>query len=345
MKLNTVMRYIATCMYHGVPVKFEHYFKRVKTTQMRSLSAIQPMINDETFSGSIWIRHQQQYSQYNVGYLSQSDRRLITDDSLYLTGSIQKFLTGIRIAQLESEGILNRTDAVKRYFPDINSDKVTLEDLLLHRSGMKAYHPGNLSTYETCIAYILEDSFQADKFGQYEYNDANYILLSKIIEIVTEYSYKENIYQHILRPLKMYQSYFYDEAKGYTVGGMSKVKHTLCATYEEPLVQYYGAGNMYMTLHDIDRLCQAFVNNEVLDADTKQSLIEPSKRYVQDYRFGFGVKKGYFRIRGVLNGVDVTAWFNKEQTIIVASHLILEEDPKRCEHLVEQLYINKQQRK
>lgn len=332
--LNNIKKFVA----FNFPVPLNHYVNKVTRNQFKVKEQLNNLMTDETFFGSILIGRNNKTMQYNIGYLSQTDCHFITDDTLYLTGSIQKFFTGIRMAQLEEQQLLHRKHPIKKYFPAINSEHVILEDLLLHRSGMKAYHPDSANSYDECIRYILKDTFDADKVGEYAYNDGNYVLLSKVIEIVTGQSYKQNILTNIVKPLKMFQTYFYDDVKGLVARPMAQVKDTLCPYYEEPLVQYFGAGNMYMSLHDVYILVNAFLNDALMDPATKASLIRPSDRYKQDYRYGFGVKQGYFRIRGVLNGIEVIAWFNKEQTVIVATNLLNSKDGKKCERLAAQIF-------
>ncbi|WP_414054103.1 serine hydrolase domain-containing protein [Macrococcus equi] len=340
MDVQKVLSYSKTSFNHGAPVNYNYYLKRVQKNQFKMIDKLKKLNVNQPFFGSILIGDYVDNFQYNAGFLKQQDSRLISNDSLYLTGSIQKFMTGIRIAQLEEACYLSRKNLVKNYFPELSNDQVTLEDLLLHRSGMKQYEPGDAKSYEQCIESILQDTFIESIYGQYEYNDGNYVLLSKVIEIVTGKSFKENIIQHILQPLHMYQTYFFDDVQGYFVHGMTNAYGLLCPTLDEPLVHYMGAGNMYMTLNDVQILCHAFVTGKILKQETMDRLIAPFEKYEQDYRYGFGVKKGYYRIRGVLNGIEVIAWFNDKKIVIVATNFIIMDDMKRSEKLVKYLFKN-----
>ena len=68
--------------------------------------------------------------------MKQND--VITATGLYPIASLQKVYTGIAIQKLIDEGKLSLNTKISQFYPSIpNASKITIENLLTHRSGIK----------------------------------------------------------------------------------------------------------------------------------------------------------------------------------------------------------------
>ena len=138
----------------------------------------------------------------------------------FITGSITKSFTALAIQQLISEGKLNSNDSVETFIPEFNilkpdGSKITIGELVTHTSGLatasgdQAFVFKGTYTLETLVSRIIEAETSYFPAGiTYQYSNLNYILLGRIIEIVTGSTYDAAIQSQIFEPLGMAQSGF-----------------------------------------------------------------------------------------------------------------------------------------
>ena len=84
---------------------------------------------------------------YQKGFGYRNAERKTPNDvnSIFQIGSITKQITAAVIMQLQQEGKLSVQDKLSKYFPGFaNGDKITIENLLTHTSGIHNY------TDDTC---------------------------------------------------------------------------------------------------------------------------------------------------------------------------------------------------
>lgn len=136
----------------------------------------------------------------------------MTVDLHHRIGSVTKSFTATLILQLVEEGELSLTDPVSRYVPDVpRGDDITLADLITMRSGIRDYFDSFLAEWisTSSVAYTA-DQMLAVSFGEpplfapdagFDYSNANYLLLGKVVEDVTGNSFKQELDSRIIEPL------------------------------------------------------------------------------------------------------------------------------------------------
>lgn len=270
------------------------------------------------FNGQIRIRHNEKVIMHESYGYKNLNFDPITYDTQFLSASIQKFITGIIIEQLIDEHKLKRTDCVARYIQHI-APHILIEDLLLHISGLTPYKvykdihglDESVSLIEVCGATL--------PYHKFDYNDANFILLAKIIEFVEKTSFRTVVYDRIIDKYQLEHSCFYDETHDATTG-IHQFGEILIEDWHSDLDKYYGAGNMYMSLKDIDTLSQAFARYNIFNVEKTKAIIRPNRFHKQKYRSGISLRGKFLRIRGTLYAHDVVAYFNENTFIAVATN-------------------------
>jgi D-alanyl-D-alanine carboxypeptidase len=142
-------------------------------------------------------------------------------------------MTAAMIYQLQEEGKLATSDLLSKWLPDLaaklpNGDKMTIEMMLTHTTGMKDYFDvtgkdGSIAdgakdkamltrafTPEELVTLVADSGlseFAPAAEGQWKYNNTGYILLGLIIEKATGKSYEENLKERIFEPLGLKQTY------------------------------------------------------------------------------------------------------------------------------------------
>lgn len=152
-------------------------------------------------------------------------------NSHYQIGSNTKMMTAAMIFQLQEEGKLSTTDLLSKWLPEWaakipNGDKITLDMLLTHTSGIYDYINGASGdgplaaiasdrdllvkpfTPEELVQLAIDNGQPTSAPGaEFHYSNTGYVLLGMIIEKLTGVSYDENLKARVFEPLGMKDSY------------------------------------------------------------------------------------------------------------------------------------------
>ncbi|QIL03037.1 beta-lactamase family protein [Sphingomonas sinipercae] len=129
-------------------------------------------------------------------------------------GSITKIFTAVALAQLVERGRVSWDDTLNKYVPGFPNDaaasQITLKHLLTHTSGLTntPYPPGPRSpTRALSVAELISEAPRNDlqwKPGtRYEYNNLGFLLLGRVIEVVSGQSYYDFVRDHVFKPAGM----------------------------------------------------------------------------------------------------------------------------------------------
>jgi D-alanyl-D-alanine carboxypeptidase len=155
---------------------------------------------------------------YTSGYKNRESKIPADPASLFKIASVSKLYTAVSIAKLVNDGSLSLDQTLADYFPELlgrieNANKITLRMMAQHRSGIPDYarmpnywvHPKQDDTERLELVLDLPAKFKPDK--RYKYSNTNYLLLSQIIEKVTDEKEFEYIKKEILYPLNLHNTY------------------------------------------------------------------------------------------------------------------------------------------
>ncbi|NVK21205.1 MAG: beta-lactamase family protein [Kangiellaceae bacterium] len=148
------------------------------------------------------------------GFSNVEKQEKVELDTVFAIGSITKSFTSSLVAQLVEEGSLSWETDITDYIDYLDyspegRDKLTLEDLLSHKSGFARndilFVSGNASKEQ-----ILKTSVKAIPFtpyGQFNYNNVMYLAAGEIAGKVKNSSWEGLINTVFLKPLNMNNSY------------------------------------------------------------------------------------------------------------------------------------------
>lgn len=281
------------------------------------------------------------YGQKNIEHNIPND-----ENSMYLIGSANKFLTGIMLRQLEDEGKININDNVNKYIPNFqNYYAITVRDLMFHQSGLAKFSPNpNSFGLDSAIESIKQKGVLPEKYHQYNYNDVNYITIAKIIEVATNKSFEQNLKERIIKKADLHFTSRYDDLKHekYLVRGYKSQPAQNIHTPTYNLDKYDGAGNVYMSTNDMTKLIQAFRTNQLLNKSTTQSLLSEDGKntYPKPYRYGFYKFEQHQRVRGIFFANDIVAYANNNYIITLACNKLDQPYDGNTEKALEHIFTN-----
>jgi teichoic acid D-alanine hydrolase len=220
--------------------------------------------------------------------------------------SITKAFTAVLILQLYEEGKIDLKATFGNYFPNYKGEaktKVTIENLLTYSSSipddggkidMKSYQlPIKLNEY---IDKYCSGNLEETQGTKSIYSNTEYIILTKIIENITQKSFNSILKEKILKPLKMENSgmlYSKDNifglTKSYTIKDSTKT-----VSKDEPyfIENFYGSGSMFSTAEDLLRFDSGIFNYKLLNKATTELMIAPNKK-LDNVAFGVWYANGY----------------------------------------------------
>lgn len=218
-------------------------------------------------------------------------------DTRFHLASITKLVTSALILQLVDEGRLDLDSPLGTYLPEYNGEakmRVTLHHLLNHTSGLKNFQPDlpldeilarGLEVYQlphTSGELLREHAsgpLEAEPGTRFSYNNADYVILGKILEQAEGRNFEEILKERIVIPLEMKHS------------GMlrySEIVPQLAESYmrfhpEDPLQRvlpvypenWYAAGAMYGTAEDLLRFSRALFGGKLLSSKQLEKLLTP----------------------------------------------------------------------
>ena len=269
------------------------------------------------FNGSVIL-----FNDGQVFWNSYGVRDWRTNDSLNLNTSFQlasvsKTITSAAIMILVERGIIQLSDTLPKFFPGIPYNKVTVEQLLSHRSGLpdylnflpKTYNGGEPITNEQLVQFMIDKKpAPYNTPGSYfRYNNTNYALLACIIEQVTQAPFEEFVDQEIFEPIGMYNAFIFrngyaPRTENSAIGFSGKY-----ARNDKLIDGIVGDKGIYASALDLLKFHVALENNFLLADSTQRKMYAgfPEMKGIKDYGLGWRLFKdgsGIVYHRGWWNG-------------------------------------------
>lgn len=138
-----------------------------------------------------------------AGSASLSENIPVTDETLFHVASITKYFTAALVLKAVEEGVIALDDPIAKYAPDmkLGARGVTIEDLLLHRSGLgSSYLTERETDREAALAAIDNAPFDPEKAGRFNYSNDGYDVLGILLERIYDSDYEDLLREKILTP-------------------------------------------------------------------------------------------------------------------------------------------------
>lgn len=265
----------------------------------------------------------------SVGFSQLSEQPVkARETSVYQIGSITKTFTAAILMQLVEEGKLSLSTKLAEFYPGLpQADKITIEHLLRHQSGLYNFtHAEDYKKWmteerskEQLLALFREDEVQFEPGSQFEYSNTNYVLLGFIIEDITGESYVAQLQKRITDPLNIDNTYYgdgIDPEKG-EAASFRYVNSEWTALPETDMSIPYSAGALASTTGDMITFIRALFNGKLVSEESLDKMM--SMQY--NYGLGLGQVPFYDKIAYGHNGgidgfVSSLIYFPKEDVTL-----------------------------
>lgn len=188
--------------------------------------------------------------------------------------SITKYMTSVILSRLIENKQIALADKLNKYIPDFpNGDKITIEMLARHRSGIPhRVMPSELESVAYTSAEFVDKVKQAkllfEPGTQRLYSSAGYSVLARTLEIASGKTYAQLLQEYVFTPAGMTDSVDFD---GEAVMERRAQDYYLSPNgfVNVPLKNYsflVGAGSVYGTARDVYRFAEAILDGKYGEA-------------------------------------------------------------------------------
>jgi len=263
---------------------------------------------------------------HSTGFANVEKQIRPNDKTTYGIGSISKVFTSAMILKAVEERRIKFSSKLNEYFPLIrNSEKITIENLLNHRSGIhnftndKDFLEWNTQTKseDEMLQIITNGSSDFEPDSKAEYSNSNYVLLSYILERIYHKSYFDILAEKIINKLGLQNTYFGNNIDETNESQSYKFNEIWAKqTQTNPSIPL-GAGAIFSTPTDLTKFASALFKGKIISRRSLELMI------MMKDNFGYGIfeipfkQKIAYGHRGGIDGFNsVLTYFPKEKISI-----------------------------
>lgn len=238
----------------------------------------------DLFNGNILVtKNDTIIYKKSFGYTDGTQQKKLNNKSIFNIGSIAKEFNAVSIMILVEKGILSLNDSISKFnlgLPDW-SKKVTIKHLLNYSSGLPEINYSKVKNDEDALIDLQNlSSLLFEPGTNFNYNSNSIFIQQRIIEKVTEQSFKDFVTENIINPLNMTNSVF-DPKYDYP-------NRTRCFNLEkENSSEFYSnSGWLWVDINDMYKWIEAMNSNTLISQESFDFLlINP---YVKDKTSSIG---------------------------------------------------------
>ena len=270
------------------------------------------------------------YSRF-IGYsqLNETGKIPITSTTKHRVGSITKMFTAVMILQLVEEEKLKMDDHLDKFYPQIsNASKITISDILAHRSGIQdiftnpKLRPKMMTpiTKDEMLTIITKGNSDFEPGTKYSYSNSGYFILGYLVEKLTGKSYQEAITERIISNIGLNDTYV-------ATGPIDPTKNESFPyrrfadwrpVQETHASILYGSGSLISTPADLARFIQALFDLKLIS----QESLNQMKKIKDGYGLGMDTftfaDKTFYGHTGGIDGFGSWLAYLPEEKLAIA---------------------------
>ena len=270
------------------------------------------------FNGNILVAEKgKPIYQQSLGYADYNTKRMLNDSSVFELASVSKQFTAMGIMILKDRKLLSYENNIKKYFPQLPYDNITIRNLLTHTSGIPSYEDQfeknwdrkKIAFNKDIIEMLVQrhDTLFFKPGTKWRYSNTGYALLAYIIEKVSGMSYNDFMAVNVFRPLGMNHTFIYNSRRttnkfpdNYALGFVysdSLKRYILPDELPAFDMVYYldgivGDGCVNSTIGDLFKWDRALNSNKLVSKASLEEMLSPlvqTSPADSNSFYGFGV--------------------------------------------------------
>ena len=272
------------------------------------------------------------------GYANLEEHTKAGPETNYRLASVTKQFTAASILLLKQDGKLKLTDPIRKYLPELpaSDDKITIENLLTHTSGLVDYEDLIPSTQTAQIddndvlrMIASQDRLYFQPGSAHRYSNGGYVLLGLIVQRVSGMDLADFMKQRIFQPLGMDHTLMYEHHRGpkpmNRAYGYSLIDGKWTRTDQSVTSATRGDGGIYSNIQDFAKWDAALYTDKLLDAESRKLAFTPKDPIADpdtDYGFGWRLSGDTEWHSGESQGFRnvIIRWPKQHVTVVILSN-------------------------
>lgn len=305
--------------------------------QFRDFSKLDQLLDSlevhERFMGTVLLASDGKVDyERSVGFADLEGGIKASPDTRYRIGSVTKMFTAVLALKAVEDGKLQLDQRLADFYPQIpNSDRITISQLLQHRSGIHNFiNNEDYSSYsskpmaeEKLIEIIVNGGSDFEPDSKAEYSNSNFVLLTFILEKVNKKTYPELLNQEVTKPLNLENTYVFSsidpaEEECYSYSFQGKWVKEPETDPSLPL----GAGAITSTADDLNIFIHSLFSGQLISERNLDLMMEIRDGYGRGmFSFPYHERKSYGHTGGIDGFRSFLAYFPEDKlTISVLSN-------------------------
>lgn len=266
-------------------------------------SFVRPYVASNNFTGVILVAREGK-TVLEKGYgLADAEHGIPNSPkSRFHVASVTKAFTAAAILWLADRGRLDTTDPVARFLPDYpNGDKIRLEHLLLHTSGIPNLDGPDWDREERLphstsglVDLFKHKPLEFEPGSKTEYSNSNYNLLALIIEKVTGRTYGDFMRDSLFAPLGLTATLHDGDMTRLIPGRATGTEPDGIRGERFPRYVDWsgrtGSGSLVTTADDLERFLLSLFGGKLLRKESMEKILAPGEGFAygwaRDERLG-----------------------------------------------------------
>lgn len=265
---------------------------------------LQQLHAEKRFNGAVLIvRDGEPLLMKTYGFTDHTARESLTNQSSFRLASVSKQFTAAGVLMLVARGTLELDRPVDEYLEDFPYRNVTIRHLLNQTSGVPDVYMSLAEGHRDEVGKVLTLTNAVDLINRYParasipgdayaYSNTNYILLARIIEIVSSRTFEQFMGEELFEPLGMKNTRVWNRlSKERTFSNKTSDFNQLLGTAVEPswLDGVAGDGAVFCSIEDFVIWDDFWRGNELISDDVlSQAFDNPKLNDGSFSNYGFG---------------------------------------------------------
>jgi len=283
--------------------------------------------NDKGMGSISLFQNGEEVYQKAFGFADFENNTLADSKTKYRIGSVTKTFTAVIIMQMIEENKTTLAALLLNFFPQIlNSDKITIEHLLRHRSGIH-----NFTDDSAYVTYMTEPKTETELLEifsalpgdftpgeKFSYSNTGYVLLSLIAEKIDKKPFLDILIDRIVRPLRLENTFYGKKIVPINNEALSYNKlENWQRSVETDLSIPLGAGAIVSTPTDLNIFYNALFSGKLVSQTSLEKMITLVDGYGMGlFQIPFYERKAFGHTGGIDAFQTASAYFPDENFAI-----------------------------
>lgn len=253
----------------------------------------------------------------SIGFSNADTKKENKQDTKFRIGSLTKTYTAVLVLQAVENQRLRLDDKLSSFYPEIdNAEKITIEQLLKHRSGIfnfteitgESLWELQPHTEDEFINYFVSEKSNFEPGSDFEYSNTNYALLGFILQKIYSKPFSEILEENICHLLHLENTYFSAETNETKNEALSyNIQDKYLQNAKVHFSNHPASGGMVSTAVEVNKFLSALFGGKLITAESLEMMLPVNKG-----EYGMGIEKLPFNNpEGYAHGGRIENYFSE----------------------------------